>query len=625
MPGKEIKRGEEKESIMIVDKVLKREDVPQKSKWHKEAVFASWDKWEAEAGALTTELTQLQAFDGKLKQGPDMLADWLELVTGLGHRLFRLLVYTYMATSVDAGDMIAKEHMDQLLGLYTKFNTAVAFSKPAMLEMGNTLLLWAKDEPRLNPYEHFFHDLLRQKVHHRSTEVEEILSMVQEPFSNTGQTASELTDLDMKFPDALDSKDQSHPVRQAVVPPTGIQNPDRKLRRNAWENYYDGYLSFKNTLASNYITSVKQNVFMARVRGYNSVLEAQLAPTNLPIEVFHNLIDTFKANLTIWHRYWEVRRKMLGVEQLHPYDIWAPLVDNQPVIPYSEGVKMICEGMAPLGEEYVAVVRRGCLEDGWVDYAPNVSKLQGAASSPSYDSPPFIFTSYHDTLLDVSTLAHELGHSMHGYLADIHQPHIYNIFNCYGQISMAVAETASNFNQALVRDHLIQAKADDPIFQLTLIEEAMSNFHRYFFIMPTLARFELEVHTRAEQGQPLTAVILNNHMADLFAEGYGDTMTDDRERTAITWAQFRHLYVPFYTFQYSIGISAAHALADKILAGEPGAVDNYLNFLKAGSSLYPMDLFKMAGVDMTKPVVVEKTFGVLNDLVDRFDSLASSV
>jgi len=431
----------------------------------------------------------------------------------------------------------------------------------------------------------------------------------------------ELTNLDMTFPAAIDSQGQSHPVVQAVVPPSGIQSPDRELRRSAWENYYDGFLSLKNTLASNYIASVKQNLFLARVRGYDSVLEFKLAPHNVPVEVFHNLLETFQANISTWHRYWEAKRKLLGVDKLHPYDIWAPIVQNQPVVPYREGVEMIAAGMAPLGEEYVAVLRRGCLEDGWVDYAPNVGKAQGAASGPSYDTPPFIFTSYNDTLMAMSILAHELGHSMHSYLIDANQPHIYNLS---GELSMTVAETASNFNQALVRAHLLNTRADDPVFQLALIDEALFNFHRYFFIMPTLARFEFEVHTRAEQGQPLTAAILNDLMAGLFAEGYGDTMTDDPQRTAITWAQFGHLYASYYTFQYSIGISAAHALADQILAGSSGAVDNYLNFLKAGSSLYTMDLFDLAGVDMTKSVVVEKTFGVLADLVDRLENLAST-
>ncbi len=604
----------------MVNDVLQRKDVPQESRWNDKAVFASWAEFEAEAEALKAALPQLTAFEGKLAQGPTELADWLTLMTALDRRLMRMLSYAYMATAVDANDMTAKENMGQVMGLFAKFKAASAFAEPAMLQLGATLLAWAGEDPRLEPYEHYFTNLLRQKAHRRSAEVEELLGLLQEPFSQTEQTAMELTNLDMTFTNALDSQGQCHPLSQSAVR-RSLQDPDRELRRTAWQNYGDGYLEMKNTLASNYISSVKQNLFLARARGYNSVLESQLAPYNMPLDVFHNLLDTFKANISTWHRYWEVKRKLLGVDQLHPYDIWAPIVENQPAVSYQEAVDMICEGMAPLGEDYVAVLRQGCLEAGWVDYAPNAGKAQGAASGTCYDTPPFIYMSYNDSLLDMSTLAHELGHSMHAYLMDVTQPHIYN--DAFG-LSMSAAETASNFNQALVRAHLLQTRADDPVFQLALIDEAMSNFHRYFFIMPTLARFELEVYSRAEQDKPLTADILNDLMAGLYAEGYGDSMAEDRERTAVTWAQFGHLYLPYYTFQYSVGISAAHTLADQILAGNNAAVDNYLAFLKAGSSLYTMDLFDLAGVDMTKPDVIENTFAVLSDLVDRLDALAVS-
>jgi oligoendopeptidase F len=610
---------------MTTSEGLQRKEMPPESKWHSQALFESWQEWELEAAALEALLPQLPAFESDLTQRPERLADWFTLVSDLDRRLMRLFVYAYFANSVDANDMKAKEHMGQITALFARFKAASAFAEPAMLQLGDVLLAWTKEEPRLAHYKHHFDDLLRQKAHRRSAEVEEILSMVQEPFRQAVHTASELTDLEMKFADALDSQGQKHPVIQTTLP-SALHDPDRQLRRTAWENYYDGYLSFKNTLASSYLASVKQNLFFARVRGYDSVLEARLKPANMPLEVFHNLLDTFRDNIPTWHRYWSVKRRVLGVEELHPYDIWAPsaldsAAASQAAIPYRQAVEMICEGMAPLGEEYVAVLRRGCLEDGWVDYAPNAGKAQGAASWPSYDSPPFIFTSYDGTLPAVSTLAHELGHSMHSYLTDSSQPHVYN--DLY-PLFMSAAETASNFNQALVRAHLLQTRAGDPVFQMALIDEAMGNFHRYFFIMPTLARFEFEVYTRAEQGRSLSADILNALMADLFAEGYGDTMSDDRQRTAITWAQFSHLYTPYYTFQYAIGISAAHALAEQVLAGDGAAADHYLDFLKAGSSLYQMDLFKLAGVDMTKPDVVEKTFGVLSDLVRRLENLAGS-
>ncbi|MBT4141417.1 MAG: oligoendopeptidase F family protein, partial [Candidatus Latescibacteria bacterium] len=466
-------------------------------------------------------------------------------------------------------------------------------------------------------YKHHFEDLLRQKTHLRSAEVEEVLGLLSEPFSGISQTASELTNTDLKFDDATNSTGEPCPVGQTTVPPTGIQSSDREQRRTAWESFSDGYLSVQNTLASNYLTSVKQQVFNIRVRKYNSVLESRLFPSNTPVDVFHNLINTFKTNLPTWHRYWEIKRRVLGVDQLHPYDIWAPIVKTDPEVSYEQAIDWICEGMAPLGDEYVQVLRKGCLEDRWVDYAPNEGKRQGAAALGAANGHSFAFTAYNDTLLAMSVLAHELGHVMHAYLANQTQPDIYKGFP-----SSTVAETASNFNQALVRAYLVKQKADDPIFQMALIDEAMFNFHRYFFIMPTLARFEWEVCLRAEQGKPLTTDVLNGLTKDLFAEGYGNTLIDDPERTQVTWAQFAHLYAPFYTFQYAIGISAAHALAEGVLSGNDEPRESYLNFLKAGSSHPTMDLFKLGGVDVATPEPVEKTFAVLSDMVDRLEILA---
>src|SRR5574341_1210988 len=443
--------------------------------------------------------------------------------------------------------------------------------------------------------------------------------MLQDPFSGTFQTYRELVNADMKFPDALDSAGSPHPVAQAIVPPIGIDSRDRTLRRSAWESFCDQHRALENTLASNLITSVKQAVFQARVRGFGSVLESRLAPANLPLEVFHTLIDTFKANLPVWHRYWAAKSKALGVNKMAPYDIWASLLDDAPRVTYPQAIEWICAGLEPLGDEYVSILRRGALEERWVDYAQNEGRSQGAFSSGAYDTHPFVFNTFDGSLTAASVLAHELGHSMHSYLMNKNQPEIYNGFMASGS-SSSVAETASNFHQAMLRAYLMNAKAGDRAFQLGQIDEAMFNFHRYFFIMPTLARFEYEVYSRAEKDQPLNAAILNQIMRDLFAEGYGDTLEDDPDRTATTWGQFLHLYMPFYSFQYSVGISAAHALAEGILSGQPGAAERYLNFLGSGWSQYAPDLFKHAGVDMTRPEQIEKTFGVLANLVERLES-----
>jgi oligoendopeptidase F len=256
-------------------------------------------------------------------------------------------------------------------------------------------------------------------------------------------------------------------------------------------------------------------------------------------------------------------------------------------------------------------------EERWVDWAPNAGKRQGAQSLRAKNVHPFLWLSYQSDLPSASFLAHELGHSMHSHFADSTQPEL------YADYSMTAAETASNFNQAMLRAYLLAEKPDDANFQLALIDEAMITFHRYFFVMPTLARFELAAYTQAEKSQPLTAHFFNETCADLFAEGYGDALTDDRPRTASTWSQFLHLYMPYYTFQYSVGISAAHATAEGILSGAAGAAERYLQFLSAGSSLYPKELFALAGVDLTSPEPVEKTFGVLAGMVERLEELAA--
>jgi oligoendopeptidase F len=523
-----------------------------------------------------------------------------------------------MSAAVDASDSNAKAANGQIGAFTGEFRAATAFAEPELQALGEKLFEWART-PGLKAYQHYFDNLLRQKMHTRSPEVEALLGMLEDTLGNISSTATELTNTDMKFPPASDSHGQSHPVAQATVPPTGIQSGDRLQRRNAWENYCDAHLALKNTLASNYITQVKASIFKARARGYTSTLESRLKPYNLPLEVFYNLIDTFKANLTVWHRYWEVKRKILRVDAIHPYDIWAPIVTEPPQVSFQDAVDWIGQALEPLGSEYVAILRRGCLEERWVDYAQNAGKRQGAFSNRSFGNYPYICTTYDKSLMSVSVLAHELGHSMHTYLAAQHQPGVYRDYN---MMSSSVAETASNFHQAMTRAYLMEEKADDTEFQLALIDEAMFNFHRYFFQMPTLARFELEVFTRAENGKPLNADIMNSIMSSLYAEGYGDTMADDPERTAITWAEFGHLYMPFYTFQYAVGISAAHALAEEVRKSLQAA-QNYLQFLGAGASKYPLDLYKLAGVDMSTPQPVEKAFATLEKLVNRLDELMS--
>jgi oligoendopeptidase F len=598
---------------------LKRADAPVESTWNREATFESWDAWDKQFEEAKAALPELKAYNGKITANAAALADWFDVYEAHTNRLYELTGFVSWAGNVDSSDKEATSRQGQASSLGANLQAATAFVEPQLLAKGDALLQWTKEEPRLAKFEHYFHNLLRMQQNTRSEEVEEVLGMAQDPFGMFYRAYSELTNADLKFEDAIDSTGETHPIFQSTLN-SSMQSTDRERRRSAWEHYYDGYLSMEKTLAALYQGNVKHMDFLATVRDFDSVLEMRLAPNNLPTQVFHNLIEVFKDNLPVWHRYWAVKAKLLGVEKMAPYDVWAPILQDTPTIPYEQAIDWICDALAPLGDEYVDTMRAGSLGERWVDWAPNVEKRQGAASSRMVGrKPPYIFMSYVDNVYSLSTLAHELGHSMHSYAFAQNQPIVYND---YGAISSTVTETASNFNQAMTRAYLRKIKGADDNFQLAMIDEAMSNFHRYFFVMPTLARFELEVYERAKAGKPLTADVFKEIMAGLFAEGYGDTMDDDPERTAITWAEFLHLYIPFYPFQYAIGISAAHAAADKVLAGEEGAAEGYRNMLAAGGSRYAMDLFKLAGVDMSSKAPIEAAFSELKANVAKLEELA---
>ena len=591
-----------------------RSEVAIEETWNAESVYETARAWDGERAALATELERMAPYPGTLARGAAQLAAWLTLKNELGRRIEQLAFYAFMSQAVDTADQAAAAMVGQVESLYSRFLAASSFAEPEILALGEDRVQdMVAAEPALQTYAHWFDNLFRKADHVRSAEVEEVLALTSEPFAAIDTTGEVLSGADLRFAPARNSQGEEVEVAQGTLQ-TILGEGDREARRTAWESYADGYLSLKHTFASNYNAVVRRDVFNARARRYDSSLEAALFPDNIAPAVFHNLIDTCRRHIPTWHRYWAVRRRALGVETLQPYDIWAPIATDLPTIPWETAVDWIADGMAPLGADYVREMRQGCLEQRWVDRALNQGKTQGAFSYGAYDTHPFILMSYDDSLGALSTLAHELGHSMHSLLSRRHQP-----FHDSGY-TIFVAEVASNLNQALVRDHLFRTN-DDPQFQIGIIEEAMDNLHRYFFIMPTLARFELEAHERAERGQALTADDLNELMADLFSEGYGDEMHVDRERVGSTWSQFRHLYMNFYVFQYATGISAAHALSRKLLDGEPGAAAACLEFLKTGGSQYPVPALRAAGVDMAGPEAVETTFGILADYVDRLDAL----
>jgi len=591
-----------------------RDEVPEQFKWNAPSVFSSDEDWEKAADQLAGLIHQVDQYHGHLVEGASLLLSALQALDDASVVLGKVYVYAGLSHYADTGDSRANRMLGRAAGLIGQLTAAAAYVEPELVQIGQEIVLrWLVEEPRLKIYDHYIQDLFRKQAHVRSAEVEELLGMLTPTFISTSNTATMLTDADFRFAPGVGADGKEVPVSQGTLDKI-LSSADREARRTAWNNYMDTYLAFKNTLASNLNNSIQQNVFNAQARRYGSTLEASLFQNNIPVEVFHNLIQTYQRYLPIWHRYWAARRKALGVDKLHTYDIWAPLTSKHPTIPYLQAVDWISAGLAPMGEDYVKILRTGALEQRWVDVYPSQGKSSAQFSSGVPGTFPFIFINYDDTIFSLSTLAHELGHSMHSYFTWQTQPLVYTNY------SLFVAEVASNFHQAMVRGHLL-ATNPDPDFQISVIEEAMDNFHRYFFIMPTLARFELEMHQRVERGEGLAADDMINRMAELYAEGYGSEVELDHDRDGITWATFGHLYQDYYVYQYATGISGANALSRRILTGESGAADAYRGFLKSGSSAYPLDVLKAAGVDLTTPQAVEETYHVLEGLVSRLEKL----
>ncbi|MDJ0755231.1 MAG: oligoendopeptidase F [Ardenticatenaceae bacterium] len=596
-----------------------RSDIPEKYTWDLASIFADESAWEAATEQLIRQLGQIEKFKGRLNESPAVLADCLELTNTTQINLGKIFVYGRLPANTNTNDQEALAQSDRTRGLYGQMVATLAFIQPELIAIGfDTLREWMTQEPRLADYAHSFERIEKEQAHVRSAEIEEILGMTSDVFGTANATHSILANGELPFQPAIGSDGQEYPVSQSTIRAL-VAHTDREVRRTAYENYADAHLAFQNTMANALTAGIKRDVFIARARRYPDSLTAALSSNHIPVEVFHNLIETYKKNLPTWHKYWRIRRQALGYSELYEYDIKAPLSANPPVVTYEEAVEMIAAGMAPLGDEYVDILKRGCLQERWVDVLPNQGKRMGAFSSGSKGTHPFIMMSFTPDLQGMSTLAHELGHSLHSYYTRQNQEIV-----SYTNYGLFAAEVASNFNQALVRAYLFDTH-DDRDFLITLIEEAMSNFHRYFFIMPTLARFELEIHQRTERGQALPAKDLNKLVADLFREGYGDELKINEDRVGITWAEFHtHMYSNFYVYQYATGISGAHALADRVRKGGAQAAKDYVNFLKAGGSMYPLDVLKLAGVDMTSPEPVEKAFAVLAEYVDRLGELTDA-
>ncbi len=591
-----------------------RSAIPKKYRWNAERLFPSPKTWETELTAILEAIPKVESLKGTLGASPAALADGLSLVEDLAARMYRALVYAGFSYSVDTADQKAAAMNDRAQGAFGRVSASISFVDPELIGIGReTLGSWAARETRLSRYRHYFHNLFRKQAHVRSPEVEELIGMLSDPFSGPSNTHSMLTNADMRFPPARGSRGTRIPVSQGTLPAI-LEERDRRARNSAWKSYTGMHVEYRNTLAAALTGSIKQNVFKARARRFDSTLEAALFQDNVPVQVFHNAIDVFRTRIPLWHRYFEVRRRALRLGTLRHSDMWAPLAKTRDTVSYERAVHIICRGLSPMGKDYVATVRSGCLKERWVDVLPSKGKREGAFSWGAFGTLPYVMMSFTGDVTSLSVLAHELGHSMHSLLTWKSQPFVYSPYSTF------IAEVASNVHQALVRAFLLRPEAKRDL-KIAVLEEAMANFFRYLFLMPTLARFELETHQRVERGEPLTAETMTDAMVELLKEGYGKAVHVERDREGVLWAAFPHLFEDYYAFQYETGIAGAQAIAKRILRGEERAVEKYIRFLSSGSSDYPIDALRIAGVDLARPEPVEEAFAVMEGYIDLLESL----
>lgn len=591
----------------------RRSELTTEQTWNLESVFADRAAWESAYASLEDRVPGLDAFRGRVTESASTLLAALQQHEDLRKHADMIDVYAYLRRAEDATNAESAELADRAGNLDSRLAATASFIEPEILAADPaTLDAFFNEEPALETYRHYIDSLNRMRNHTRSSEVEELLAQADNVMFGFAITRGALENADLDLGTITDSDGNEVQLGQGNLSQY-VRSADRNVRERAWKSAADAYLGLRNTFAGTLTGGFKRNVFHMRARNFSSALEASLYPNAIPVEVFHNLIDTVWKNLPTWHRYFEIRKRILGLDVHQEWDIAAPLTGKGPEISFDAGMEMILESLAPLGEEYVGIVRQG-VADRWVDAWPNIGKGGGAFSAGSNGTLPFISMSYQNDLGSVSTLTHELGHSMHSYYTWQNQPVIYSHY------SMFVAEAASNMHQTLLGAHLF-GQDHDRDFQIAMIEERMGNHLRYFFTMPILAKFELECHQRVERGDALTADSMIDLLAGLYTEAYGDKVEVDHERMGITWARFPHLFANFYVFQYATGIAAAAAMGRQVLEeGEP-ARNRYIDFLKAGHSKYPIDALRDAGIDMLDPAPVQDAFDILAGYVDRLDDL----
>lgn len=596
-----------------------RTEVEQEDKWNVEALYQTPKDWQDafqkfDQSVDKPKFKEISNFKGKLNEDEKTFKKAFETILTLSRELTKLYTYAHLRHDEDITNEENKIMYSKISSLLHDFSEETSWFEPEILNLDETTLQKILNSELLKEYKFAIEKIVRIKKHTLPKEQEELLAIASKALQTPHKIFSAINDADFKFPSILDSKGEEKPLTHALYG-LHLRSQDRILRENCFKTFHNKYSEFENTLTEVLDGEVQSHWFNAKARGYKSCLEASLFPKNIETDVYHSLIKAVNENLSVLHRYMSLRKKILNIGPLHIFDTQVPLTKDLDIkMSYKEAEDLVIESVSPLGSKYQNALKLGLKTRRWVDRYENRNKRSGAYSSGCFDSEPYILMNYKGILRDVFTLAHEAGHSMHSLLSHQNQPYHYSDYPIF------LAEVASTFNEELLMQTLLQrlTKKEEQIF---LINQKIEDIRATLFRQTAFAEFELFIHELAEKNIPMTPKILKDFYRNLNIKYFGDQIIIDPE-SDIEFARIPHFYYNFYVYQYATGISAALSLSDLVVQGGEKEREDYLSFLKAGSSKYPIDILKNAGVDMRSPKPVASAILKFGKLVDKLEKLA---
>ena len=596
--------------------VLQRNEINEKDTWDLSTIFETDQKWEEELALLTENTKEAASLEGHLLDSAESLLNITERYLDLSRRLEKLYVYAHMKNDQDTRVAKYQEYYAKAMTLYSQLDQVFSFYEPEFMAITEEQYQnFLAEEPKLQPYKHFFDKLLQNKEHVLSQREEELLAGAGEIFGAASETFAILDNADIVFPFVKDEDGNevqlSHGVYMRLV-----ESKNREVRRGAYEALYSTYEQYQHTYAKTLQTNVKVQNYRAKVRNYKSAREAALAANFVPEIVYDNLVSAVRKHLPLLHRYLALRSKILGIPDLKMYDVYTPLSSVEYSFTYEEALKKAEDALAVLGEDYLSRVKRA-FSERWIDVYENQGKRSGAYSGGSYDTNAFMLLNWQDNLDNLFTLVHETGHSMHSSYTRETQPYV------YGDYSIFLAEIASTTNENILTEKLLQEVQDDAT-RFAILNNFLDGFRGTVFRQTQFAEFEHAIHQADQNGEVLTSEFLNNLYADLNQEYYG-LSKEDNPQIQYEWARIPHFYYNYYVYQYSTGFAAASALAEKIVHGSQEDRDRYIDYLKAGKSDYPLNIMRKAGVDMEKEDYLNDAFTVFERRLDEFEALVEKL